>query len=172
MLNDTRQVITSWLKWLRPGLGVKRWLLLLPLGLFAVVTGVALIVGVRVTDIFDFVATQVADRVQLEIGDPRFSIPVGLTAILVGLAVIMSALIAVNRSIVSVVAPKDMGHLADFIGKKRSLANGPRIVVLGGGTGLSTLLRGLKQYSSNLTAIVTTTDTGEARGSFSVSLAG
>ena len=172
MLNDTRQVITSWLKWLRPGLGVKRWLLLLPLGLFAVVTGVALIVGVRVTDIFDFVATQVADRVQLEIGDPRFSIPVGLTAILVGLAVIMSALIAVNRSIVSVVAPKDMGHLADFIGKKRSLANGPRIVVLGGGTGLSTLLRGLKQYSSNLTAIVTTTDDGGSSGQLQRQLGG
>ena len=94
MLNDTRQVITSWFKWLRPGLGVKRWLLLLPVGLFAVVTGVALIVVVRVTDIFDFVAIQVAARVQLEIGDPRFSSLAGLTALFTGLYVTFACFIA------------------------------------------------------------------------------
>jgi uncharacterized cofD-like protein len=47
---------------------------------------------------------------------------------------------------------------------KQALAAGPRIVAIGGGTGLSTLLRGFKQYSSNITAIVTVTDDGGSSG--------
>ena len=47
---------------------------------------------------------------------------------------------------------------------KRYLARGPRIVAIGGGTGLSTLLRGLKGYSANITAIVTMTDDGGSSG--------
>ena len=37
---------------------------------------------------------------------------------------------------------------------------GPRVVAIGGGTGLSTLLRGLKQYTRHITAIVTVADDG------------
>lgn len=48
--------------------------------------------------------------------------------------------------------------------RRQRLAQGPRIVAIGGGTGLSTLLRGLKQYSSNITAIVTVTDDGGSSG--------
>ena len=48
--------------------------------------------------------------------------------------------------------------------RKQQLARGPKIVALGGGTGLSTLLRGLKQYSSNITAIVTVSDDGGSSG--------
>src|SRR5205085_7683134 len=48
--------------------------------------------------------------------------------------------------------------------QKKLLTQGPRIVALGGGTGLSTLLRGLKQHSSNITAIVTVTDDGGSSG--------
>jgi uncharacterized cofD-like protein len=47
---------------------------------------------------------------------------------------------------------------------KRYLARGPRIVALGGGTGLSTLLRGLKAYSANITAIVAVADDGGSSG--------
>ena len=48
--------------------------------------------------------------------------------------------------------------------KRMQLSRGPRIVALGGGTGLSTLLRGLKMYSSNITAVVTVTDDGGSSG--------
>ena len=44
---------------------------------------------------------------------------------------------------------------------KSKLNRGPNIVAIGGGTGLSTLLKGLKNYSSNITAIVTVSDDGE-----------
>lgn len=52
----------------------------------------------------------------------------------------------------------------DAYRRKQMLAQGPRIVALGGGTGLSTLLRGLKQHSSNITAVVTVTDDGGSSG--------
>jgi uncharacterized cofD-like protein len=46
----------------------------------------------------------------------------------------------------------------------KSLVKGPKIVVIGGGTGLSVLLRGLKEYTSNITAIVTVADDGGGSG--------
>jgi uncharacterized cofD-like protein len=54
--------------------------------------------------------------------------------------------------------------LIELIYQKRFLAKGPRIVAIGGGTGLSTLLRGLKEHTSNLTAIVTVADDGGSSG--------
>lgn len=56
------------------------------------------------------------------------------------------------------------GGMRDVYVRRQQLAHGPRIVALGGGTGLSTLLRGLKQHSSNITAIVTVTDDGGSSG--------
>ena len=54
--------------------------------------------------------------------------------------------------------------LVEVIYQKRFLARGPRIVAIGGGTGLSTLLRGLKEHTSNLTAVVTVADDGGSSG--------
>ena len=54
--------------------------------------------------------------------------------------------------------------LVEVIYQKRFLARGPRVVALGGGTGLSTLLRGLKEHTSNLTAVVTVADDGGSSG--------
>ncbi len=48
--------------------------------------------------------------------------------------------------------------------KTRRRAGGPRIVAIGGGTGLSTMLRGLKEHTDNLTAIVTVADDGGGSG--------
>lgn len=47
---------------------------------------------------------------------------------------------------------------------KRILDRGPKVVVIGGGTGLSTLLRGLKHFTSNITAVVTVADDGGGSG--------
>ena len=54
--------------------------------------------------------------------------------------------------------------LVELIYQKRSLARGPRIVAIGGGTGLSVLLRGLKEATSNITAVVTVADDGGSSG--------
>lgn len=55
------------------------------------------------------------------------------------------------------------GVISDYM-RKQKLARGPRVVAIGGGSGLSTLLRGLKQHTSNITAIVTVTDDGGSSG--------
>ncbi|MCA9825882.1 MAG: YvcK family protein, partial [Dehalococcoidia bacterium] len=54
--------------------------------------------------------------------------------------------------------------MADVIYNRRLRARGPRVVAIGGGTGLSTLLRGMKEHTSNLTAIVTVADDGGSTG--------
>lgn len=55
-------------------------------------------------------------------------------------------------------------NINDLINDDRVLVNGPKIVVIGGGTGLSTMLRGLKSYTNNITAIVTVGDDGGGSG--------
>ena len=68
------------------------------------------------------------------------------------------------RSIVEVLQPSAKNGVANSFVRKQQLALGPRIVAIGGGTGLSTMLRGLKMHSSNITAIVTVTDDGGSSG--------
>lgn len=77
---------------------------------------------------------------------------------------IVSGVRAAIRQIWETINPEFKGGMVDVYVRRRQLAQGPRIVVLGGGTGLSTLLRGLKQHSSNITAIVTVTDDGGSSG--------
>lgn len=84
--------------------------------------------------------------------------------LLVGLYFIVQAVRMSLRSLFNILNPDAKNGLADTFRRRLVLAQGPRIVVLGGGTGLSTLLRGLKTYSSNITAIVTVTDDGGSSG--------
>lgn len=60
--------------------------------------------------------------------------------------------------------PKNIEEVGDVLYKRKILSSGPRIVVLGGGTGISTLLRGLKKFSSNITAVITVADDGGSSG--------
>ena len=66
--------------------------------------------------------------------------------------------------IVEIFNPDIKSGKMDLYLRRQQLAQGPRIVAMGGGTGLSTLLRGLKHHSSNITAIVTVTDDGGSSG--------
>lgn len=76
----------------------------------------------------------------------------------------------VFRHFVKTLNPGLTGSVATNYFRRQQLARGPKIVVLGGGTGLSTLLRGLKRHSSNITAIVTVTDDGGSSGRLSEEL--
>ena len=171
-LPNPQELMVRGVKWLTPGLKVKRYLLLIPIGLLPVVIGVALLINIRNTDYYDWLDHRINQLLHVDIADARFYLPVGLLLIAVGLVLIMSALIAVNRSIVGVISPEHLESLPDVIQRKRALNQGARIVVIGGGTGLSTLLRGLKQYSSNLTAVVTMTDDGGSSGLLQQQLGG
>lgn len=84
--------------------------------------------------------------------------------LLLGFYFIFEGIRSAIRHVVATISPDFRGGMVDIYVRRQQLAQGPRIVALGGGTGLSTLLRGLKQHSSNITAIVTVTDDGGSSG--------
>lgn len=84
--------------------------------------------------------------------------------LLISVPLVFFGLRSAVRRLVETLSPGMKDGMADAYLRRQTLAQGPRIVALGGGTGLSTLLRGLKQHSSNITAIVTVTDDGGSSG--------
>ena len=84
--------------------------------------------------------------------------------IIVGIVTVVTGIKRIIKSFVTVFLPEREGELVDRVYLKRVLERGPRITVIGGGTGLSTMLHGLKEYTSNITAIVTVADDGGSSG--------
>ena len=144
-------------KWLYVGLGIKRWLVILFLGVTLLALGVAHIL-VRVyremplPEIFYYLTLQFVDRTVR-------SLLFGT----VGVAMVVIAVRQLSRSLVSAFTTEDT-DLVELLYRKRVRKKGPKIVALGGGTGLSTLLRGLKEHTDKLTAIVTVADDGGSSG--------
>ena len=148
-------------RWLRPGMGVKRWLLLMFLGLTILATAGALLIRILFLEVpTDSTLGRVFELVSLNfLPDPLRAlvvISIGAGVFLYGLWRLLGALL--------VPFPARREPLAELVYQKRSLARGPHIVAIGGGTGQSTLLRGLKEISSNITAVVTVADDGGSSG--------
>jgi uncharacterized cofD-like protein len=152
--------MNRWVWWLAPGLLVKRWLFLSVTGVLLV--GLGVMIWLKLTPIFytgqfvgaalKFVTTYVPSYVSGPLG------------ILFGLWLILWGQTRTVGAITDVLIPGKEEELLDALLTQRRLSRGPKIVVVGGGTGLSNLLRGLKQYSSNITAIVTVADDGGSSG--------
>ena len=150
-------------RWLTPGIGVKRWLLVVFGGLLLLALGVAHTVRQVTRDLEPGgLIGAVLDLATLQF------LPFPLRGLVVG--VVGAALVALGAyRVVRVVTDPFRGvdgerPLVELIYQKRFLARGPRIVAIGGGTGLSALLRGLKEHTSNLTAVVTVADDGGSSG--------
>jgi uncharacterized cofD-like protein len=146
-------------KWLYFGLEIKRWLLVLLVGVVIMALGFAyLLREVYVSYTFPaWVGTLTLQFV------PRWVRGLLFIATASGITVYGSW--RLNRSIVSAVLPVErQAQLVDQIYNQRMQGRGPKIVAIGGGTGLSTMLRGLKRYTSNLTAVVTVADDGGSSG--------
>lgn len=143
---------------------VKRWLILIPIGMAAVIAGVVLLLNMNMLEVLGVVGREAFKLTGLQLDKPGTQIPFGIGLITVGLMLIFTSLRQVIRSITGAVSPEAQGKLADVVFQRRYLSQGQRIVVIGGGTGLSTMLRGLKQHSSNIVAVVTVTDDGGSSG--------
>lgn len=153
----------SALKWLYPGMHIKRWLALLLFGTSLMGLGIAYVLKeaylqAELPGIFYYLTLQFI---------PRWGR--GLLFMALSLSTVAVAIYKLNESLLfAFVRPDSRGEgqqgLAETIYNKRFLQRGPRIVAIGGGTGLSTLLRGLKGHTSNLTAIVTVADDGGSTG--------
>ncbi|MEM8832185.1 MAG: gluconeogenesis factor YvcK family protein [Cyanobacteria bacterium P01_G01_bin.19] len=147
-------------KWLSPGLFIKRWLLLSASGFFMAVIGTA--IWSKLTPIYRLLSWVSQFLEFLTRVVPSYiSGPIVLIA---GIFLIFWGQSRTVDSITDVLKVDKDKQLVDMLLDRRRLNRGTKIVVVGGGTGLSTLLRGLKDYSSNITAIVTVADDGGSSG--------
>ncbi|MBW4638866.1 MAG: YvcK family protein [Gloeocapsa sp. UFS-A4-WI-NPMV-4B04] len=152
--------INQWFKWLAPGLSVKRWLLISAAGV--VLTGLGLAIWIKLTPIFK--AIQFIEEVVGTLANILPNYISGPLVLLCGLLLIFWGQTRTVGSITDVLRTEGDEELIDVLLNHRRLHRGPKIVAIGGGTGLSTLLRGLKTYSANITAIVTVADDGGSSG--------
>ena len=133
-----------------PGVGVKRWLLLGGVGIALLSVGGAFLL-----------------RRAFDLRPPAF-FPYyveGSVLAAVGIVTLVLGAYGLYRSLGPVLFGSASIHtLANTIYTRRSLGRGPRIVAIGGGTGLGVLLRGLKTFTDNLSAIVTVGDDGGSSG--------
>ncbi|MBP7216808.1 MAG: YvcK family protein [Candidatus Omnitrophica bacterium] len=130
-------------KWLYPGIGIKRWIILSIFGIML------LIVGSNSMQTEEYWIVQPLNAVVLICG---------IIDLTLGIKYLM-------RSFIAAGAPASTeNELVGILYQKRQLSRGPKIVTIGGGTGLSVLLSGLKEFTSNISAIVTVADDGGSSG--------
>ncbi|MGH2407098.1 MAG: gluconeogenesis factor YvcK family protein [Candidatus Limnocylindrales bacterium] len=147
---------------LRPGMGVKRWLLVILIGELLVASAGALVLRQVYRDA---APGGPGDSTILWLLTLQF-LPVPLRPVMLVIAGVAIFVIGLWRILGVLTEPLGARHtpLVDLVYERRALARGPHIVAIGGGTGLSVLLRGLKAYTSNITAIVTVADDGGSSG--------
>ena len=152
-------------RWLTPGIGIKRWIAVAFAGLLLLALAAAHVIRQATRDMQPGGVAQVLlDLVTFQF----LPYPVrGLLVGVVGVGLFLGGSLRLIRTLMAPFRP-DGGEpnqpLVEVIYQKRFLARGPRVVAIGGGTGLSTLLRGLKEHTSNLTAVVTVADDGGSSG--------
>lgn len=138
-----KSIASDILKWFYPGIGIKRWIGLSVFGVILLILGTA------------------------NLRSQEFWLVQFLDALIVisGIIILILGIKRMMRSFIAVFIPASRGtELIDILYQKKQLSRGPRIVAVGGGTGLSILLSGLKNYSSNISAVVTVADNGGSSG--------
>lgn len=144
-----------------PGLGIKRWLLLAFGGMVLLAVGSAIFL----IDLYRIESSNQAFLTFLSYASLRF-LPRWLRVIVfggLGLSMIGIGIWELNRSMLRPFL-RPGSSVFDSLVDYRRRGRGPRIVTIGGGHGLSTLLRGLKGHTRNLTAVVTVADDGGSSG--------
>jgi len=138
---------TSVIRLLRPGIKIKRWIILWILGISLLSIGI----GYFTTKIDLFRSFDILPW-HLE----------GIILLFAGCLIITTSIYGLYKTI-SILVPA-LGNIGDALYTNLSREKGPNIVVIGGGTGMSVLLKGLKQHTDNLTAIIGVADDGGSSG--------
>jgi uncharacterized cofD-like protein len=140
--------------WVRPGIKVKRWVML----------------GIMGVMLITFALSEAINKGRFYYYSNKEYPAFWLFLCIAGVFILYLAVIQGMKSILALInkgylnVSLDSKKLGNLIYEKRLLVKGPKIVAIGGGTGLSTMLRGLKYYTSNITAIVTVADDGGGSG--------
>ena len=141
----------SFLEWFKAGTKVKRWIFLIVLGIALTCYGFTQVLVSEVVEIKDVV------KIIIEF-------VVGFVFIILGIIFIqkrnLEILVAANDGF-SEKGKKARVNIKSLIFNKKVYEEGPKVVVIGGGDGMNTVIRGLKKYTNNITAIVTMSEYGE-----------
>ena len=148
--------------WLLPGLQVKRWFALIFVGTLLMTLGILILFDIRPV----FYTMQFISKVANIISTEWLAFGV----VMIGAAFFFKGWRMTNLSILDLPDNKDSDILLENLYRKRKLSRGPRIVAVGGGTGLSMLLSGIKNITNNITAIVSVGDDGGSSGRLRESL--
>lgn len=146
------------LKWFKSGTKMKRWMLVILIGIILVCYGIATIMNLQNLSMFKLIMTIVITIA-------------GFMTTIVGIIYSQKRVLEllVEDTDDRIANDKKDVNVNSLIFNKTVYKEGPKIVVIGGGSGLNTVLKGLKDYTNNLTAIASMTDYGEgqnARNSF------
>lgn len=157
-----RGFLSTWRLWLEPGMGVKRHVSVAVFGALALVAGVVGGVLWFYNERRDALSGPIEEALVSDSWQ-RFGGWASLFFIVAGAAIAIYAVGRLNRSLLSNWMEKP-GEAAQVLHRRIRLGRGARIVILGGGTGTSNLLRGLREHTSNLTAVVAVSDDGGSSG--------
>lgn len=150
-----RRYLRFAIQWLPVGMGIKRWLLVLVSGVAVLSLGFGFLLRelYPLPTVFYYLTLQFIPRV----------VRAGLF-VLVGCGAVMMGLIGLNRSLLRPFVEPDPETVISALQRYRRRQRGPKVVAVGGGHGLAALLRGLKEHTTNITAIVTVADDGGSSG--------
>lgn len=153
MIKDFRKRIPEDMMWLVPGLQVKRWFAMIFLGSVIITLGILILFDIKpIFYTMEFIR-HIATKVSTEW--------IAFAIIMFGAGIFFKGWQKTNLSILE---GSDNHSILESLYRRRKLNRGPKIVAIGGGTGLSMLLRGIKHITNNVTAVVTVGDDGGSSG--------
>lgn len=142
--------------WLIPGLNVKRWLFLIFIGSILIVLGFLLIADAHLIY-----------KIMNAIKKAALILPTNILAavfILIGATIFFKGWKKTTLSMMDMDSSRGNNSLLEKLYRRSKLNKGAKVVAIGGGTGLSMLLKGIKKYTNNITAVVTVGDDGGSSG--------
>ncbi len=151
------------LKWFYPGMKMKRWLMLFAVGVMLFSFGVALAINY---EYLGRAEEEIFMLVWRTFGSYNYAatMVIGVVIVIIGACIMMYSTRSIIRSIIAVLIPDRSESIVDMIYQERKLGRGPAVTVIGGGHGLSVLLRGIKTATNNVSAVVTVADDGGSSG--------
>ncbi|HTA77136.1 MAG TPA: gluconeogenesis factor YvcK family protein [bacterium] len=138
---------------------MKRWFVLIGMALFVFIVGFSGLMSEHISGIHvrPAIVVDIEDHLKrLKFVDFLFMV-LAIWGFILGIRRLMF-------SVLTVYAPAREKEFLNVVYERTRLKRGPRIVVVGGGTGMPNVLSSLKQYTSNLTAVVTVADDGGSSG--------
>lgn len=139
----------GFLKWFKSSAKMKRWMLLILAGILCTSYGMSRVL----------IAKELGFG---ELGKITFIFIIGFVSIIVGMVFLQRRTLELLVQDSDTREIKKKAEVKSLIFNKKVYNQGPKVVVIGGGTGLNSVLKGLKHYTDNITAIVTVSDYGEA----------